>query len=366
MISLLAVGTHIRASGLLASQRVKSLTPGGQYVRLLIPSTARPQYVTFVEALELRDSSGALLVPNDGSVQYCGDDGVTPWVSGSPPFATAPCAYASSWGNSPTSGSHHPRRNPKYGFHTNADRDWTGWSPGNGQKDDALYPDAWLAYDFGATGTTSADIASIHVEFLTTGHSASGSLVFQESADGATWQDVATLSCDHCETADATVTRGTGAAQAKGDPHLVNVLGQRFDVEQPGLHVLARVPQCHSACHLGHALLDISGRVDQIGTSCKDMYFQEINVTGQWVEKGGHGPKSFHALKGSWVQDWQTYGQVSIKVARGTTLTGIQYLNILTRHLDKTGFKVGGLLGEDDHTSVAMLSPGCKKKFLNL
>jgi len=229
-----------------------------------------------------------------------------------------------------------------------------------------IIPDPWLAYDFGTTGVTTADIASVGVIFLTTRHSANGPMQLQSSNDGVTWTDIATVTCNECEIANATVSSGGGGgggAQAKGDPHLVNVLGQRFDLVQPGVHVLARVPKKSIE---SDALLHISGQVKQIGNTCMEMYFQEVNITGRWVEQGGRGPESFHALKGSWAQNWRKYGEVRVKVTRGTTMTGTKYLNVLTRNLDKTGFDVGGLLGEDDHTSAATPSLDCKKRVVSL
>ena len=40
---------------------------------------------------------------------------------------------------------------------------------------------------------------------------------------------------------------------------------------------------------------------------------------------------------------------------------GVTYLNFYVKHLDRAGFAVGGLLGEDDHGEAATPSAGCRK-----
>jgi hypothetical protein len=52
-----------------------------------------------------------------------------------------------------------------------------------------------------------------------------------------------------------------------------------------------------------------------------------------------------------------TWGE--LKVARGHTQQGIQYLNFYVKHLARVGFVVGGLLGEDAHDQVSTPSDAC-------
>merc|ERR1719293_343377 len=76
-----------------------------------------------------------------------------------------------------------------------------------------------------------------------------------------------------------------GAAAATGDPHLQNVFGERFDLMRPGNHVLIHIPRGE---RVENALLRVEAVARRLGGQCTDMYFQEINVTGDWVEKKYH------------------------------------------------------------------------------
>jgi len=66
---------------------------------------------------------------------------------------------------------------------------------------------------------------------------------------------------------------GAGVA-ATGDPHLQNVLGQRFDLMKPGEHVLINIPRGRQK----NALLRVQADARQLGGQCADMYFQEVNI----------------------------------------------------------------------------------------
>ena len=90
------------------------------------------------------------------------------------------------------------------------------------------------------------------------------------------------------------------------------------------------------------------------------MYFQEINITGQWVEAKLAGGLRFQAPGvADESPNWLTFGQVQVKVAHGHTRQGTQYLNFYVKHLGHAGFAVGGLLGEDDHKDVTIPPASC-------
>jgi len=148
-----------------------------------------------------------------------------------------------------------------------------------------------------------------------------------------------------------------GAAAAIGDPHLQNIHGERFDLMRPGKHVLIHIPRGGS---VENTMFRVDAEASRLGDECTDMYFQEINITGQWVEARLAGGLRFEAQGGvdespSWLQ----FGKVQVKVAHGRTRQGIQYLNFYVKHLGHVGFAVGGLLGEDDHGEAAMPSKEC-------
>jgi len=158
----------------------------------------------------------------------------------------------------------------------------------------------------------------------------------------------------------------SGPVSAIGDPHLVNVHGQRFDLMQPGVHVLLRVP---FRSRPSQVLLLVKADAQRVGGNCADTYFMSINMTGTWVESrihalglaGGHG-LSFTAGAGAAHTGtrWMHLGGVMLKVVHGRTGTGTAYLNFFARNLRHAGYIVGGLLGEDDHAEAATVSSACK------
>jgi len=159
---------------------------------------------------------------------------------------------------------------------------------------------------------------------------------------------------------------GAGAtASAKGDPHLVNVFGQTFDIMQPGAHVLIRIP---SEPSLAGALLRVAADIRRAGAACYDIYIQTLNVTGRWANAEARrqgSPSSgglfFHAGAAAHraTDSWMALGRVRLKVVHGRTRQGHPYLNLLVRGLKQTGHAVGGLLGEDDHTAASSPSHNC-------
>jgi len=146
-------------------------------------------------------------------------------------------------------------------------------------------------------------------------------------------------------------------AAAVGDPHLQNVHGERFDLMKPGKHVLINIPK---GVVVENALFRVEAKASQLGGQCADMYFQEINITGRWVETKLAGGLRFQAPGvADESPNWMTFGKVEVKVAHGHTRQGIQYLNLYVKHLGHAGFAVGGLLGEDDHKDVMIPPASC-------
>jgi len=150
-------------------------------------------------------------------------------------------------------------------------------------------------------------------------------------------------------------TPPTGAS-AVGDPHLTTIHGQRFDLMKPGKHVLINIPRKR----IRNVLLRVEAEAQRFGGQCADLYFQELNVTGAWAYEKHAGGLRYHAKDApSTRAQWIGYGRVQLKVAHGRTQQGIKYLNIYVKGLARTGFDVGGLLGEDDHSSVAVAPQEC-------
>jgi hypothetical protein len=159
-------------------------------------------------------------------------------------------------------------------------------------------------------------------------------------------------------TVSPTAPPTSGSAQATGDPHLTNVLGQHFDLHKEGWHTLVRVPR---GVERGAALLSVEAEARQMGVACADLYFQSMNLTGRWVGSVGRVFSASRAPQRN-PQGWLRYGKVELKVVRGHTNSGIDYLNLFVRHLKLSGYPVGGILGLDDHAAAAAPLQGCWKR----
>jgi len=151
---------------------------------------------------------------------------------------------------------------------------------------------------------------------------------------------------------------GGGGVHAIGDPHLQNVHGQKFDLMKPGTHVLVNIPKGE----LEHQLLRVQADVRRLG-GCKDMYFQEINITGSWAEtKQAGGYRHIIKHRAAETPAWVAFGTVELKVVHGHTKAGLEYLNFYVKHLGRAGVTVGGLLGDDDHTAASTPSGSCARR----
>mmetsp|Transcript_15195 Transcript_15195/g.43178 ORF Transcript_15195/g.43178 Transcript_15195/m.43178 type:complete len:561 (+) Transcript_15195:59-1741(+) len=150
-----------------------------------------------------------------------------------------------------------------------------------------------------------------------------------------------------------------GAGSAVGDPHLQNIYGERFDLLKPGKHVLINIPRGERA---GNTMLRVEADARQVGEQCADMYFQEMNITGAWAEAKQTGGFHYHAEKAQSKPRWEHFENVQLKVAQGRTQRGLRYLNLYVRDLTRTGYAVGGLLGDDDHTDAATPEEGCVRQ----
>jgi len=64
-----------------------------------------------------------------------------------------------------------------------------------------------------------------------------------------------------------------GGAAATGDPHLQNVNGERFDLMQPGKHVLISIPRGERA---EKAMLRVEAEARRLGGHCADMYWEGL------------------------------------------------------------------------------------------
>ena len=145
---------------------------------------------------------------------------------------------------------------------------------------------------------------------------------------------------------------------ATGDPHLQNVHGERFDLMKPGHHLLIEIPRKSSE----NTLLRVDADAQREGGQCTDMYFQELNITGAWAEAKQTGGFHYRAEGVHSGPRWERFENVKLKVAQGRTQQGVKYLNLYVKDLTRTGYAVGGLLGDDDHTEAATPEEGCVRR----
>jgi len=72
-----------------------------------------------------------------------------------------------------------------------------------------------------------------------------------------------------------------------------------------------------------------------------------------WGEaRGGQRTMTFTSDQPT-TRQWMKFGAVKVKVVRGLTTAGTHYLNIMVQGLQGVKDRVGGLLGEADHTEAA-------------
>jgi len=161
---------------------------------------------------------------------------------------------------------------------------------------------------------------------------------------------------------DTTLEATNQNALAVGDPHLQNMLGERFDLMQPGKHVLVQIPRRES---LQNTLLRVQAVAQPIGGLCADTYFTRINVTGKWpnaLRPGGFIFRADDPDSGAAPKWMDLHAGLQVKVVHGKTKQGIRYLNFYVKHLDRAGLPVGGLLGEDDHEEASTPSRACEQR----
>ena len=143
---------------------------------------------------------------------------------------------------------------------------------------------------------------------------------------------------------------------------MTNLHGQHFDVLQPGRHVLMHVPMWATE---SQTLLKVVANATRIGGACADIYFTKMTLEGGWVRMS-HGQRGQGVLAFTTAvapkPSWMRFGPARIKIVRGMTSTGAVYLNIMAREIKAVTrkYKIGGLLGEGDHTFAATPTKSCK------
>jgi hypothetical protein len=230
-------------------------------------------------------------------------------------------------------------------------------------------------------------------------------------------------------TAASSVKAATAAAvaekpaQVTGDPHVVNMRGEKFDILQLGWHRLLVLPRDSPR---PQAQLLVEGRIERMA-ACGATFMTAIVVTGRWIEEGPGYPRSLGfqtdalglAADHHDIADMASLrvgnktarsveefvrlvpsGLVQVSKAKSTPhsetaprvrvlsvnvslgddakltitfmhtrtkekVTGsgrVSHLDLAVRGLKLQGTPIGGLLGDDDHKSAAMVPSECGRR----
>jgi hypothetical protein len=174
------------------------------------------------------------------------------------------------------------------------------------------------------------------------------------------WLDVHVQSVDHTGLGRFTYTEWFPISEASGvgDPHLVNMRGEHFDIYEPGNVTLVQLPQ---RAEPESVLLLVEADARRVGGPCS-VFFQVLTISGKWTNQSE--PIRFLANPHGtppgmpWKQ-WMRFGRVGLKVVHRKK--DVEYLNIYVQNLGLTGYAVGGLLGGDDHMAVATRPQHCSR-----
>lgn len=135
---------------------------------------------------------------------------------------------------------------------------------------------------------------------------------------------------------------------ANGDPHIVNLRGERFDILRRGWHTLMQIPQ---GADPQHTLLRVEANVVG-GKLCNVSFIKELNFSGKWVETKKPNGMSFHIYPRKASEKPSRIfhaGPIRAKITYGLMKSGVTYLNFRALDLAKVNLPIGGLLGLDDH-----------------
>jgi hypothetical protein len=149
-----------------------------------------------------------------------------------------------------------------------------------------------------------------------------------------------------------------GGVSGVGDPHLTNMYGERFDLYRSGVHVLLQIPRWGGP---EQTLLRLEADAMRTGGACSDVYFQTMQISGHWTNRSRALKFSAESSDKPNSMKWTRFGKIDLKVVKGTTREGTNYLNVFARHLGNSGFAVGGLLGIDSNTEVATPEKACSR-----
>jgi len=146
------------------------------------------------------------------------------------------------------------------------------------------------------------------------------------------------------------------AVSAVGDPHISNLLGQRFDLAAARQHVLVPFP----SFAINKTVLRMTANVHKICGACSNFFLYLRLGHDRQMSRGKHSSSSGKAFAGKLrmgKKAWAKYGKVPVTVAQGRTTNGVRYFNVFTKDLANKGYLVGGPWGIGDHTAARLPDP---------
>jgi hypothetical protein len=144
-----------------------------------------------------------------------------------------------------------------------------------------------------------------------------------------------------------------------GDPHLSNLRGERFDIYQPGIVPLLRLPR---RAEPEGTLLLLEASAKRAGDVCS-VYFQSVAISGRWTNQSEpieFFANSHGAPMGMKWKEWKRFGTVELKMVRRTK--GVEHVDVYAKLSGVAEYAVGGLLGSDDHKAMSTRPRQCSHR----
>jgi len=183
----------------------------------------------------------------------------------------------------------------------------------------------------------------------------------------------------------------TDVSGGHGDPHIVNIRGEKFDIWRLGTVELLRIHAKDNHYPEFRFTANVSSEDEtQSDSRCAARYMTSMRFRGSWFGKqevyiklvDGEmrvhvGDKSLSPLEKAPIEKNLNVFRPSeslVTVSVGDATINVMpdnavfkphfYLNTEVRNLASLGLKIGGILGNDDHTAVAQKPASCESQFV--
>lgn len=140
----------------------------------------------------------------------------------------------------------------------------------------------------------------------------------------AIWNDAGSWDPDPWLPEWVLVCKNGSVPHAVGDPHMMNIRGESFEVRKPGVHTFLTMPQ---NSNVESALLQVDALL--LGDDCSALFIKRINIAGRWL--GSVPPLAFTA-------DGAGEGQAEgpgLRLGNSSFLTMEQFMSRVPRKMIK-------------------------------